>query len=222
MISFPLEPYPLQRCSSVFDSLELYVEDIKTKLIYDVGLNDADYVVKPRIGGKIVRCPFYVTWTSMLKRCYSKKYQEKRPTYIGCSVCEEWLLFSNFKAWMTEQNWQGNELDKDIIKSGNKIYSPDTCVFVSSVTNSFLLDSAASRGEFLIGVCLDKRAGKCKAQCSNPFTREKEFLGYFDCPNLAHEAWRKRKYEFACQLADLQTDQRVASALRVRYLPKER
>lgn len=32
----------------------------------------------------------YQAWQSILERCYDNKYLEKSPTYIGCSVCEEW------------------------------------------------------------------------------------------------------------------------------------
>ena len=61
-------------------------------LICGVGVNDANYATS----GKRM-CPFYRRWINMLERCYSEKFQEKNPTYRGCSVCEEWLTFSNFK-----------------------------------------------------------------------------------------------------------------------------
>ena len=32
----------------------------------------------------------------MLERFHDSKYQEKRPTYIGCSVAEEWHNFQIF------------------------------------------------------------------------------------------------------------------------------
>ena len=51
----------------------------------------------------------------MLQRCYSPKNHAKNPTYIGCYVAKEWLTFSNFKAWMGSQQWQGMELDKGVI-----------------------------------------------------------------------------------------------------------
>lgn len=38
----------------------------------------------------------YKRWIGMLKRCYSEKELIKCPTYIDCSVCEEWHLYSNF------------------------------------------------------------------------------------------------------------------------------
>ena len=187
-------------------------------LVCGVGVNDADYTVSPTINGKIVNCPYYVSWISMLIRCYSEQSKLRRPTYKGCSVCEEWLTFSNFKMWMETQDWQGKELDKDILVAGNKIYSAETCVFVSKIVNSFLADRGACRGEWPLGVTWHKADGKIHAQCRNPITKKKENLGYFNCPQEAHQAWRKRKHELACQLAELQADERVAAALRVRYL----
>lgn len=188
------------------------------KLICGVGVNDADYVVRPTIKGKESWCPFYSKWQSMLKRCYSEKCQTKNPTYIGCSVCKEWLTFSNFKSWMEKQDWEGKELDKDLLVQGNRLYSPEKCIFIDKIVNIFTIDRGNDRGEWPIGVSLHKSSGKLKAQCGNPFTKKYEHLGLFSSPQQAHQAWRKRKHELACQLADLQTDERVANALRTRYL----
>jgi hypothetical protein len=187
-------------------------------LVHGIGINDADYAVQPKINGAVVRCKFYVTWSDMLKRSYCKKYQETKPTYAGCSVCSEWLTFSNFKAWMMQQDWKGNQLDKDLLHAGNKIYSPETCSFVDVLINAFLTDSASARGDYLIGCSFDKRSGKFRSYCRNVFTKTQEHLGYFASEQEAHEAWRQRKHELACELAELQTDKRVIDALRTRYL----
>lgn len=189
----------------------------KKSLVYGVGLNDADYAVKPVVDGKRVCCPFYRAWTGILMRCYCEKYKKRQPTYNGCSVCDEWLTFSNFKKWMERQDWHDKEIDKDLLVIGNKVYSPDACAFVSSMTNSFIIDCGAARGEFPVGVSLNKSIGRIRARCCNPFTGKTEHLGHFECPSQAHQAWRKRKHELACQLAGLQTDSRVAAALRARY-----
>lgn len=122
-----------------------------------------------------------------------------------------------FRAWVVEQNWEDKELDKDILSQGNKVYSPVTCVFVDGAVNSFLLDCGAVRGEWPTGVWWHERAQKFHSRCRNPFTKKKEYLGSFTCPDQAHNAWKKRKHELACQLADIQTDERVAEALRIRY-----
>jgi hypothetical protein len=192
------------------------------KLTYLVGINDAEYAVDryEKIYGKRIhvwRCQFYNTWQNMLRRCYSTKFQSSRPTYAGCSVSKEWLTFSNFKLWMEDQDWNGKHLDKDILIAGNNVYSQYGCVFVDKLTNSFLVDSGASRGEFPIGVCFSKSNGKLVAQCGNPFTGKQEYLGYFADKESAHLAWRKRKYELALLLAERQSDARVAKALRERF-----
>lgn len=188
------------------------------KLVYGVGINDAGRPVTSELNGKMVMCPFYAKWRAMLQRCYDSKLHLRRPTYVGCSVTEEWLLFSNFERWMKTQDWEGKELDKDLLKVGNKLYSPDFCIFIPPELNSFTIDLGASRGEYPLGVYFDKGSGKFKAQCRNPLIGRQEYLGLFDTPEEAHLAWKKRKHELACIYADQQTDLRVAEALRVRYL----
>ena len=196
------------------------------KLVFGVGINDAVYVVvkweTTEVNGvrkqKLVWvCPYYRVWYNMLQRCYSPKYQEKYPTYRGCSVSEEWLTFSNFKRWMEGQDWEGLQLDKDLLFAGNKVYSKETCVFVTNGVNSFTIDCRASRGEWPLGVYWNKPAGKFLSQCRNPFTKKQEHLGYFTCKEQAHQAWLNRKLELATLLAAEQTDERVAKALISRY-----
>ena len=196
------------------------------KLFLGVGVNDADYAVTRKetviVNGKrkqklIWECPFYRTWKSMINRCYSIKTQGRRPTYVGCSVTEEWLTFSVFKSWMEKQDWQDKHLDKDLLFEGNKIYGPETCVFVTQMVNTFTIDSGATRGEFLIGVTWDKGVNKFKSMCSNPFTKKQENLGRFTCEKEAHQVWLTRKLELAKELAEIQTDTGVAEALIGRY-----
>ena len=194
------------------------------KLVYDVGINDADYNVTRYeiVDGKRkkVACRYYRTWKSMLRRCYSEEYQLGKPTYKGCNVCDEWLIFSNFKSWMEKQEWEGKSLDKDLLKDGNKVYCPEWCIFVDRKINSFVNDQSRSRGKYMIGVHWDKQTRKFKSQCNNPFTGKNEGLGYFTDELEAHLAWKTRKHELACQLTDseLVSDPRLAEALRTRYL----
>lgn len=185
--------------------------------VYGVGINDADYPVARKVRGRQIICPIYSTWRNMIKRCYCKKYLASKPTYIGCSVCDEWLIFSNFKSWMDKQDWQGKQLDKDIIKIGNKVYSPETCAFVDRGTNMFLVDAGAIRGNYHAGVYLYGRYNKFSVNCGNPFTKKRDFLGYFDCEKQATAAYIAKKKEHAIRLAGLQTDKRVADALMSLY-----
>ena len=197
------------------------------KLVCGVGVNDLGYRVQineevTKDGGKriqksVFRCKYYEAWRNMLERCYSKKYLESYPSYIGTSVCSEWLYATAFKKWMEEQDWNGKCLDKDIIVPGSKLYSPKTCAFVLNATNLFVTASDASRGEYPIGVHLYKHTGKYQALCQNLFTGKNEHLGYFLTPEEAHEAWRKRKHELAQLVAATESDPRIVAALKKRY-----
>lgn len=198
------------------------------KLVYGVGINDADYVVqiKEIVGykdnGKIIEkliwvCPFYVRWLGMLQRCYSESWLVKYPTYRGCSTIPEWHHFIGFRGWMEKQDWEGKQLDKDILFSGNKIYGPEACVFVDQKVNKFFNNYKNGRGKFPIGVCLDKKSGRFKAQGCDIEMGKRKTLGYFDTPEEAHQAWLAFKLEQAYILAAEQTDPRVAKALIDRY-----
>lgn len=197
------------------------------KLVCGIGINDADYVVQRKettgyVGGKqkqktVWVCPFYRTWKHMLERCYSDKLQDEYPTYKGCTVSDDWLTFSVFRSWMEKQNWKGGQLDKDLLFEGNKIYSAETCVFISPMANTFVNDRGAARGEWLIGVYWEEGRNKFRSQCSNPFTKKVEHLGRFNSEQEAHQAWLRRKLELAHLLAAEQTDPRVAEALIARY-----
>ena len=198
-----------------------------TKLVHGVGVNDLPYRTHVREeltknGGKRIRksvflCKYYTVWKSMIERCYSKKYLERNQSYIGTSVCSEWLSATAFKKWMEQQDWRDKSLDKDIIAPKSKLYSPETCAFVLAATNTFVAANDASRGEYPIGVCLYKPTGKYKAQCNNPFTGKIEHLGYFLTQEEAHEAWRKRKHELAQLVAATESDPRIVEALKKRY-----
>ena len=126
--------------------------------------------------------------------------------------------FSNFKAWMEVQDWEGKQLDKDILFPDNKTYSEYTCVFVDQRVNSFLTDSNAARGSCMIGVSWHKRIEKYIARC-NSGSGDAAFLGYFENEIEAHLAWKAYKHKLACKLADEQVDSRVAEALRSRFAP---
>jgi hypothetical protein len=195
------------------------------KLIHGVGLNDAGYRISDtiQVAGKQVNiwiCPFYRRWEHILKRCYSLSSQKKNNTYLGCSVVPEWFSFKSFRDWMITQPWEGNEIDKDLLIAGNRVYGPDQCVFIPQSLNTFVTNCAKARGEWPVGVSFNKRLGKFVAYCSNPFTGKFDHLGCFISPDAAHEAWRKTKHAHALVYADMQGDQRVSAALRIRYLPE--
>ena len=198
---------------------------MKETILCGVAINDANYSVSKWVDGKNVwYCPYYLKWSNMIKRCYSKTQKTYSPSYEKSYVCEEWLRFSNFKRWVDSQpnkDWINCEPDKDILSLGESCYSPKTVVFVSTVVNNFINDSKPSKSVRLTGAT--PVGNKFLSQCSHPIERypsgksKNIYLGLFDTEQEAHSAWKAKKHELACQLADMQKDLRVAKALRERY-----
>jgi len=161
------------------------------KLVYGVGINDADYPT--------YKCPYHEKWHNMLSRCYSEKYQKHRPSYIGCSVCDEWLTFTTFKEWMKSRDWKGKQLDKDILIKGNRVYSPSACVFVSVEINNLLNDHKKRRGKFPVGVSIDKRRNSYQAKISMYGKRFN--IGHYKTPEEASEAYIKAKIKYIDEIS---------------------
>lgn len=113
------------------DIRKLCVKDTEQPSVYGVGiLGDigTSYRGKRRLS--------YTFWTRMLKRCYCEKYHKVHPTYRDCEVCEEWQYYPNFHQWFEENHIRGYDLDKDIKIDGNRVYSPETCLFVTREENT--------------------------------------------------------------------------------------
>lgn len=185
------------------------------KLVHGIGINDSDYKVQPTLNGVKVYCPYYTTWVGILQRSYSEKFKSRCPTYQGCSVVPEWHKFTTFRSWMLTQDWEGKQLDKDLLVEGNKVYGPDTCIFVSKQVNMFIT-TKPSRGKLPVGVRLEKTTGRYAAQC-HELSKGVRHLGQFDCPNEAHKVYMLYKQKQAEELASMQTDNRVSNAILSRY-----
>jgi hypothetical protein len=156
-----------------------------------VGTNDSWYITSPTINGKVTTCPAYLKWKGMLMRCYDKIFLEKYPSYVGCTVCKEWLLFSNFENWFSSRVIEGYHLDKDIKIKGNKVYSPEACLFVPACINSLLTDSKAIRGKYPPGVSFNKPMNKIVA--SVKVDGKSKHIGYFNSVSDASNAYADRK-----------------------------
>lgn len=151
----------------------------------------------------------YRIWQRMLQRCYDKRYQERQQTYINCYVCEEWHNFQNFAEWCEENYYEIDgdriELDKDILCKNNKIYSPETCVFVPKRINSLFTNRKRNRGECVIGV--EKlTSGNYRPRC-NVFDEEKRkyksiHLGVYKTEEKAFYKYKKFKENYIKQVAD--------------------
>lgn len=180
------------------------------KPVFGVGINDANYMVRIEIDGAMRTCPYYARWAKMLERCYCKKYLKKNPSYDGCYVCDEWLLFSNFKEWMRKKEWEGMELDKDLLFSGNKVYSPDRCIFIHQSLNTLLVNRKALRGSYSQGVYLNKK--RCMYEANVSFNGKAKWIGAFSTEKEAFEAYKKEKYEIIRSIA-LEQEEPLKTAL---------
>jgi hypothetical protein len=121
----------------------------KRRLVCGVGINDADYstLLGYDESGKQIRCPFYIKWKGIIGRCYNPNVYNFPPNqiYKDCSVSEDWLRFSNFRKWISSQDWEGKQIDKDILVPGNKIYSADTCLLVPTHINNLIIDQETGK-----------------------------------------------------------------------------
>ena len=121
---------------------------------YKIGFN-SEGKFKTKIDKKETR--EYSIWRSILRRCYSKEYHDKYPTYIGCSIDKTWLDFQIFAEWYEKNYITDYLIDKDILFKGNKIYGPDTCCFVPLDISNLLIKRDNKRNDTLIGVSFNNQ-----------------------------------------------------------------
>lgn len=87
----------------------------------------------------------YTLWFDMLRRCYDERQhiRKRGKSYANVIVCDRWLYLRNFAEDIEKldgyHKWfLGNSmaLDKDMsVQVATKIYSPNTCKFVSAEEN---------------------------------------------------------------------------------------
>ena len=178
------------------------------KSVYGVGyIGQGNYKGRYKKGNKTKT---YNTWNAMLDRCYSEKTQEKQLTYKGCTVDERWHNFQVFAEWFENnynpeymENWQ---LDKDILVKGNKIYSPETCVIVSNELNCLIIKTDATRGNLPIGVSKSGKKFKVNLRAGKD-NRKSTYLGTFNTPEEAFQAYKIEKEIYIKELADKYKEQ---------------
>jgi hypothetical protein len=168
------------------------------KSVYGVGfLGEGPYVAKNT-------CKIYNSWKNMLQRCYSKEYHSRNPTYIGCSVDERWRNFQNFAAWFESNSTEGFDLDKDILFRGNKVYSPETCLFLPKQINYILLKSGKKRGNHPLGVSKDRKKFAAHVSIGK---KNIQYLGSYDTEKEAFQAYKIAKESYIKEAADKWKDE---------------
>lgn len=150
------------------------------------------------------KCKIYTTWHGMMTRCYGSVKSKRDYVYDDCIVDNEWHNFQNFKEWYLKNYYQVNDekmnLDKDILFKGNKVYSPNTCIFVPREINTLFIQSNRIRGKYPVGVYFKKDSNKFKAQCKR--RNEVIHLGYFDTAEDGFYAYKEYKEKYIKEVAD--------------------
>lgn len=174
--------------------------------MYGIGFAGMDKVDRKSVA--------YVKWHNMMSRCYADSVHKNQPQYIGCTVCEEWHNFQNFKAWFDKWNVEGYELDKDILFKGNTVYSPETCCFVPSTINTLFVNAKERRGDCPVGVYKDAEKNKFRGCFSVGGKRKK--LKYWNTPEEAFTEYKTVKEKIIKEYAERyrgQIDEKVYNAM---------
>jgi len=135
----------------------------------------------------------YQIWNGMLQRAYCPRYHVKKPTYKDVEVCEEWLNFNVFAEWFENNYIEEYHLDKDLLSLNNKVYSPDTCIFIPQALNSFLTNVKSDNTSGYTGVSWDKSCNKWVVSINNPKTGRYIHLGRFQSIERASQAYEKKR-----------------------------
>ena len=154
----------------------------------------------------------YIRWHNMLARCYSEKHHKRFPSYRECKVADEWLNYSNYKKWIDENYYTVDdevmEVDKDILHKGNKLYSPDNCVFVPRSINSLFVSGKASRGDLPIGITRSKNGKEyiVRARSNQAGKHKQRIVGHYDNIIDAFEKYKEEKEKLIQETAEQYKD----------------
>lgn len=142
---------------SKHNSYRTFINGNITNPLYPTVVNKGYYGIGKyvtKINGKHTK--EYLVWRTMLVRCYSHTYINKHPTYQKCYVCDEWLNFQNFAEWFHKNYYEiKNEimdLDKDFMSLNNKVYSPETCIFIPQSLNKTIIYNGVKHSGLPVGV----------------------------------------------------------------------
>jgi hypothetical protein len=189
-------------CTILLDDkheMEVYYSSIKRGTVknpYHPSVFNKGYIgigeYKAWINGKHTKV--YNTWKGMLERVYDEKYHDKEPTYKDVKLCEEWHNFQSFAKWFEKhypKNGDKYDLDKDLKSNENKIYSPNTCIFIPQSLNNFMANVYSNNTSGNVGVSWNKRTSKWEARIH--IDGKKKFLGLFANKAEASEVYQKAR-----------------------------
>lgn len=156
----------------------------------------------------------YVSWSSMITRCFTKSFVNGENYYYkyeDVEICNEWLCYEKYYEWLHSQEnfdkWilmDKGAVDKDIIVKGNKIYSPETCCLVPNYINALFLKSDRTRGKYPIGVTYKTRDNVFEVQCR--LNGKETYLGRRSTPEQGFLLYKEYKESYIKQVAQEEYD----------------
>lgn len=149
-------------------------------------------------------------WKNLLDRAKYNSKDHNRLAYVDVSICDEWLNYSNFEKWYEENYYEVDDermdIDKDILVKGNRVYSPETCIFapqainqlfemktIKSVSHHFTDKNLSPKGEYLpVGItwCNEKQKYRASLNIGN---RKVKNLGRFNTIEEAFAVYKQAK-----------------------------
>ena len=164
------------------------------KTVYDIAyLGDGDY----KVWVDNHKTDTYGVWHDMVERCYNEKTRHAHMAYKDCTVCNEWLNYQTFCKWYYENYYSTGEgrmhLDKDILVKNNRIYSPETCIFVPQRINMMFIHQPNKLG---------LPTGMTKSSKGYRTLYNGKLLGIYINLDKALEAYMKEKRLHIKQVAD--------------------
>lgn len=141
----------------------------------------------------------YNLWHNMLSRCYSRHQSRLTPSYRGVYVCSKWLHLQKFGVDIEKLpnfGLEGFELDKDLLKLGNLVYSPRYCLFIPQRINTLLWTGKS--GKYGRGVHYNH--GRFTASLKAKDNRGTSYIGCFATPEEAQLAVKEEKLRYTKSL----------------------
>lgn len=163
----------------------------------------------------------YREFHNMHIRCFDKQYKKQRPTYNDVTCCEEWNYFSNYLSWREQQpnlkyledTGKRFELDKDILKKGNKIYSPENCCLVPATVNQVFNRHVRHRGDLPIGVTWNSNRTYVIAKWNDPIENRAYWSTTYPATmegiQIAFNEYKIHKEEIIKKVAQIELDKKT-------------
>lgn len=140
-------------------------------------------------GAREVGLQSYHIWHGILSRCDEQKRRERDWAYRDCKVCAEWKDYENFRIWYNQNHIQGYQLDKDILKKGNKVYCPEYCCFVPQEINLLVKTRGLSATKYPPGVYITNKGFVAYISIKKKQSR----LGLYDSAEAAFAKYKEEK-----------------------------